>query len=93
MKKELTKTSWPRHLVKSIETRKRDIVVRIADWTHDRDEPAFDVEVYERGVYDWNKSKCFTTKNSGHTKAQAAKMASDFASKRIAELLCPPPNP
>ena len=31
---------WPRNKVKSIECRKRDLIVRITDWTKDKDEPA-----------------------------------------------------
>ena len=30
---------WPRKKVNSIECRERDFVIRIADWTRDRDEP------------------------------------------------------
>lgn len=73
----------------SIACRKRDLVVRIADWTRDRDEPAYDVEVYIGGVYDWNESESFTTKN--HTpprsKAEARKAAADYAAKQISKLL------
>ena len=48
---------WPRQAVASVETRKRDLVVRIADWSRDREEPAFDVELYVGGVYDWDRSE------------------------------------
>jgi len=78
---------WPRKAVKSVETRKRDLVVRITDWTKDKDEPAYDVEVYVGGVYDFNLSKCFPTRNAGQTKQQARAAAVEFASKQIAELL------
>ena len=73
----------------SVKCRKRDIVVRLADWTRDRDEPAYDVEVYIGWVYDWNESETFSTKN--HTpprnKAQARIAATAFASAQIAKLL------
>ena len=78
---------WPRCETKSVETRKRELVIRITDWTRDRDEPAFDVEVYDKGVYDWNLSKSFTTRNGGRTKKQAKAEAIEFASKQIAALL------
>ena len=78
---------WPRQSVKSIECRKKDLIIRIADWTRDRYEPAFDVECYVGGVYDWNLSKTFTTKSSNLTKEQAKLQAIQFAQKRILELL------
>jgi hypothetical protein len=78
---------WPRKAVKSLDLRKSDLVVRITDWTKDRDEPAYDVEVYVGGVYDFNLSKVFSTKNAGRTKAEARRLAVEFASKQIAELL------
>lgn len=78
---------WPRNPVKSIETRKRDLVIRIADWTRDREEPSYHVEVYVGGVYDFNLSEVFRTKNAGKTKAQAKAEAVAFAQKQIAALL------
>jgi hypothetical protein len=71
---------WPRQAVKSIETRKRDLVIRIADWHRIKPENGtggFDVETYVGGVFDWNLSKNFDTK------AEAVK----FAQAKIAELL------
>jgi len=78
---------WPRHAVKQVECRKRDLVVRIVDWTKDKEEPAYDVECYIGGVYDWNESEVFTTKSSNRTKAQAKAMAIEYAQKQIAKLL------
>jgi hypothetical protein len=75
---------WPRSAVESIECRKRDLVIRIADWTRNKEEPAYDVEVYIGGVYDWNQSEVFPTcgdKNNAKNEAIA------FANKKIAELL------
>lgn len=83
---QITETSWPRHKVKSIETRKRDLVFRIADWRRDKDEPAFDVEIYDGGVYDGNQSKCFTVREHGTSKQAKAK-AIAFVQAKIAELL------
>lgn len=77
---------WPRREVKSIETRKRDLVIRIADWFSDSDEPAFDVEVYVGGVYYWYLSKSFT-KHEHKTKAKCRKLAVDFAGQQIENLL------
>lgn len=79
----LNATSWPRHLVKSVDTRKRDLVIRVTDWTTDKDEPAFDVETYVAGVYDWNESECFTTKSSNRSKAEARRLAVAFAQAQI----------
>ena len=77
---------WPRHEAKTVECRERDLVVRITDWLDDKDEPAYDVEVYIGGVYDWNESKSFTLW-SGLTKAQAKARAIEYAHNQIAKLL------
>ena len=71
------KHRWPRCPVDRVECRKRDLVIRIADWMGDEDEPAYDVEIYVGGVYDWGLSQ------DCKTKAQAIA----FAQKRIGELL------
>jgi hypothetical protein len=77
---------FPRNAVKSVECRKRDLVVRITNWLSDKDEPAFDVEVYVGGVYDWNKSKSFIL-YGGLTRKQAKTAAVKFAGEQIAKLL------
>ena len=77
---------WPRKAVPNIECRKRDLVVRIADWTRTKEEPAYDVEVYVGGVYDFHLSQTFPATN-GKSKAQAKAEAVAFAQKRIHELL------
>lgn len=69
--------NWPRQKVANIDCRKRDLVIRIADWTRDKDAPYYDVEVYVGGVYDWNESK------SCATKAEAKR----FAAAQVAKLL------
>lgn len=80
---------WPRHKVKSVDCRKRDLVIRIADWSRQSlqtGEPAFDVEVYIGGVYDWNKSKtCSVCEYGTKSKAKAAAIA--FAQTQIVNLL------
>lgn len=86
-KENITTNSWPRHLVTSVDTRKNDLVIRITDWTRDKDEPAYDVEIYNAGVYDWNESKSFTTRSSGRTKKQARSEAISFAQFKIQTLL------
>ena len=85
---------WPRHAVKSVETRKRDLVVRIADWTRDRQEPSYDVEVYIGGVFDFNESECFTFwsfTEKGLTREAAKRASKDaaikYAAAQIAKLL------
>ena len=83
---KLTKTSWPRNLVDSVDCRKRDLVIRITNWLDDKDEPAYDVEVYNQGVYDWNLSKSFTL-SSGLTPKQAKIDAITFAQEKIKGLL------
>ncbi len=75
---------WPRKAVSSVECRKRDLVVRITDWTRDKDEPAFDVEIYVGGVYDFNLSAVFSTKDGKEAARQAA---ISFAAQQIGGLL------
>jgi hypothetical protein len=70
--------SRPRNEVKSIECRKRDLIVRIADWSRiTSGTGGFDVEVYIGGVYDWNESQNFDTRRE----------AAAFAASQIAKLL------
>jgi hypothetical protein len=80
------KEQWPRQKVATVDCRARDLIVRITDWMDDEDEPAFDVEVYVGGVYDWNLSTSFTL-SSGLTKKQCRASAVDFAARQIAQLL------
>lgn len=80
------KHSWPRKAVKTVETRKRDLVIRIANWTRNKEEPAYDVETYIGGVYDWNESKTIPA-TDGKTKEQAKREAIEFAQAQIAKLL------
>lgn len=77
---------WPRTAVTSVETRKRDLVIRISDWTRDRDEPAYDVECYIGGVYDWDESETCTVREHG-TREAAKAAAIKFAQDKIAKLL------
>ena len=77
---------WPRSAVNSIECRKRDLVIRIADWTRDKDEPAYDVEIYVNGVYDWNESESCTFHKHG-TKKAAKLAAIEFAQQKVSALL------
>lgn len=78
--------SWPRKAVAAVDCRKTDLVVRIADWSKDKDESAYDVEVYIGGVYDFNESKTFTKSEFGSLAVAKAK-AIEFASKQIAKLM------
>ena len=80
---------WPRHEVGSIQCRKRDLIIRIADWTRESlrtGEPALDVEVYIGGVYDWNESKTFTLRDL-KTKQATKQAAVQFAQSQISKLL------
>jgi hypothetical protein len=77
---------WPRHEVKAIEARKRDLVIRITDWTDDKEEPAYDVEVYIGGVYDWNESEIFSL-HKHTTKAMCKKAAITYTQNQIKKLL------
>jgi hypothetical protein len=80
---------WPRHAVETVECRKRDLVIRISDWTRQSmrtGEPAYDVEVYVGGVYDWNLSESATVREHG-TKDKAKAAAIQFAQAAIAKLL------
>jgi hypothetical protein len=83
------KHHWPRHAVQSVECRKRDLVIRIADRSRESirtGEPAFDVEVYIGGVYDWNASQSFTL-HTYKTKAIAKLEAIKFSTQQIGKLL------
>ena len=72
---KITSKSWPRNTVKSVETRKRDLVIRIADWTRTKDAPCFDVEYYKAGVYDFNKSHSFDASMLGQREAKKRAIA------------------
>ena len=83
---KITKTSWPRNLVDSVDCRKRDLVVRVTNWLDDKEEPAYDVEIYSQGVYDWHLSESFTL-SSGLTPKQAKAKAIKFTQDKIKDLL------
>lgn len=78
--------SWPKNKVASVECRKRDLVIRVANWLSDKEEPAYDVECYINGIYDWHESESFTL-SSGLTKEQAKQAAIAFAQAQTAKLL------
>jgi len=78
--------NWPRKAYKSLDLRKRDLVIRIADWSRDKEEPSYDVECYIGGVYDWNESKCCTKHAYGSMRA-AKKAAIAFVNEQTAKLL------
>ena len=81
--------SFPRNPVNTVECRKRDLVIRIADWSRQSlqsGEPAWDVEVIIGGVYDWNESQTFTLREY-RTKIAAKLAAIEFAGKQIRKLL------
>lgn len=80
------KHHWPRRAVKSVECRRRDLVIRITDWMRDKHEPAYDVEVYIGGVYDFNESKSFT-RSSGLSAGECKLSAIEFANAQTRKLL------
>jgi len=83
------KHHWPRNVCPSVKCRKRDLVIRIADWSRQSKktgEPAVDVEVIIGGVYDWNESESRTLREHG-TKERAKMKAVAFAQQKIKELL------
>jgi hypothetical protein len=86
IKPSLDAHQWPRKATPSIECRKRDLVIRISDWSRDREEPAYDVEIYIGGVYDWNESKSCTKHQRGTMKA-AKQAAIAYAQTQIEKLL------
>jgi hypothetical protein len=89
--------NWPRKRVQTVECRKRDLVIRITDWTDDKDEPAYDVECYIGGVYDFNESQCFTRwqiqraqplrPNGRPWKKTARLQAMEFVREKMSKLL------
>lgn len=81
-----SQSQWPRKRVKSLSCRKRDLVVRIANWMSDAEEPAYDVEVYIGGVYDWEESKTFSLREHG-TRERCKQLAIAFANAQTAKLL------
>ena len=78
--------NWPRQRVETISCRKQDFIIRIADWSKDEDEPAYDVEVYIGGVYDWDQSKSCTKFEYG-TMHKAKQAAILFAQEQTLKLL------
>lgn len=86
IKESTNDARWPRMAVKSVECRRRDLVFRITDWSRDKDEPAYDVEAYIGGVYDYNESKCCSVYEFG-TLAKAKAAAIAFVQRQTAKLL------
>jgi hypothetical protein len=86
IKQSPNKPHWPRNRVQRIECRKRDLIIRIANWLRDKEEPAYDVEVYIGGVYDWRESQTFSL-YEWKKKATAKKEAVKFAQNQIEKLL------
>ena len=83
---------WPRQAVGSVECRKRDLVLRITNWMSDKEEPAYDVECYIGGVFDWNESKVCSRgghvpNSSRKTPVQCKREAIAYAQAQIAKLL------
>ena len=75
------------HTIEPIFCRKKDLVIRIADWTRDKDEPAIDVEVYIRGIYRPAESHSFCTKHANRVPKTAKKLAIRFAQNQVAKHL------
>jgi hypothetical protein len=86
IKESPNKSKWPRHRVNHVECRKKDLVFRISDWTKDKDEPAYDVECYIGGVYDFDESKSFTVHSLG-SPIQCRLEAIKFVQSQAAKLL------
>jgi len=82
----IEKDDWKVRKTSSIETRKKDLVIRIANWLEDKEEPGYDVEVYLKGAYHFANSKTFTL-SSGLTKGEAKEKAIEFACNQIKKLL------
>lgn len=78
---------FPRQGVESVKCRSNDLVIRITDWTKDKEEPAYDVECYIGGVYDNGESESFVTKSANRSKKEAKALAIAFAQKQIEKLL------
>lgn len=69
-----------------LECRKRDLVIRIADWSEDEHEPGYDVEVYLNGAYVRKHSKCCTVHQYQSIEV-AKERAFGFAAEKIKELI------
>ena len=77
---------FPRHKVETVELRKKDIVIRVTDWWRDKEEPAFDVEVYTEGCFDYERSHIFA-KSDGLSKEEAKAKAKEFAKEALDRLM------
>ena len=79
---------FPRKAYNSVDCRKRDLVIRIANWTKlsQNNSAGYDVEVYMGGIYDFDESKTFTISNT-IDKSQVKNQAIKFAQEQIAKLL------
>ena len=86
MRESRNEARWPRTNVKTVDCRKRDLVIRITDWMKDKEEPAYDVECYISGVYDWHESKSFTI-HEHKDKATCKQLAVVFAQAQLEKLL------
>lgn len=80
-----TESSWPRQRVKNVDCRKRDLVIRLTDWLDDKNEPAYDVECYIGGVYDWHESQSFTL-HKYHEASKCKQLALAFMQRQTAKL-------
>ena len=80
-----SETDGSNRATRHVSTRDRDLVVRIADWTDDPDEAAYDVEMYVGGVYVYAEGEVFSVDEDGKDDAKTRAIA--FAQKQIAALL------
>lgn len=80
-----SETDGSNRATRHISTGNRDLVVRIADWTDDPDEAAYDVEMYVGGVYVSSESAVFSVDEDSKDDAKTRAIA--FAQKQIAALL------
>jgi hypothetical protein len=65
-----------------LECRNRDVVIRLANWLDDKDEPGYDVEFYIRGRYIDSCSECFTLHKWKYP-ARAKKEAINFITRQL----------
>lgn len=86
IKQSTNKEHWPKKKTQQVECRKRDLVIRISNWLEDEYEPAYDVELYIGGVYDFNESEVFAL-SSGLTREAAKIKAIEYSKKQIEKLL------
>jgi len=75
-------------LKKIIPIRKRDLlIIKIADWSKDKDEPAIDLEVYKNGKFDSKLSAVYGIGNEYGYQSPTKRLALTAATNKAERIL------